>query len=84
LPARRAQRQERAAVHPQRAQLDQAFPWIAEAALKNREQQFTIDGEAVVLGVGGVSDFNALHSRRYEDEVELFACSAARICGRCR
>ena len=27
------------------------FPWIAEAALKNRRRQFVIDGEAVVLGV---------------------------------
>ena len=29
------------------------FPWIVEAALKNREQQFVIDGEAMVLGVDG-------------------------------
>ncbi|MGX4771998.1 ATP-dependent DNA ligase [Bradyrhizobium guangdongense] len=49
------------------------FPWIAEAALKNREQQFIIDGEAVVLGVDGVSDFNALHSRRHDAEVQLYA-----------
>ncbi|MBR0855684.1 RNA ligase family protein [Bradyrhizobium liaoningense] len=49
------------------------FPWIVEAALKNREQQFVIDGEAVVLGVDGVSDFNALHSRKYDDEVQLYA-----------
>ena len=49
------------------------FPWIVEAALKNREQQFVIDGEAVVLGVDGVSDFNALHSRRHDDEVQLYA-----------
>lgn len=33
-----------------------ASPWIVEAALKNREQHFVIDGEAVVLGVDGVSD----------------------------
>jgi ATP-dependent DNA ligase len=26
------------------------FPWIAEAALKNRRSQFVIDGEAVILG----------------------------------
>jgi bifunctional non-homologous end joining protein LigD len=32
-----------------------------------------IDGEAVVLGVDGVSDFNALHSRRHDDEVQLYA-----------
>src|SRR3954468_21721682 len=49
------------------------YPWIAEAALKNPEQQFVIDGEAVVLGVDGVSDFNALHSRRHDAEVQLYA-----------
>ena len=30
------------------------YPWIVEAALKNRVKQFVIDGEAVVLGVDGV------------------------------
>ncbi|MCK1670376.1 RNA ligase family protein [Bradyrhizobium sp. 150] len=49
------------------------FPWIVESALKNRESHFVIDGEAVVLGVDGVSDFNALHSRKYDDEVQLYA-----------
>jgi ATP-dependent DNA ligase len=49
------------------------FPWIVQAALKNREQHFVIDGEAVVLGVDGVSDFNALHSRRHDEEVQLYA-----------
>jgi ATP-dependent DNA ligase len=27
------------------------YPWIVEAALKNKYSQFVIDGEAVVLGV---------------------------------
>jgi bifunctional non-homologous end joining protein LigD len=49
------------------------FPWIAEAALKNRRKQFVIDGEAVILGVDGVSDFNALHSGRQNDQVQLCA-----------
>lgn len=49
------------------------YPWIVEAALKNREQHFVIDGEAVVLGVDGVSDFNALHSRKRDQEVQLYA-----------
>ena len=39
------------------------YPWIVEAALKNRLKQFVIDGEAVVLGVDGIAD-NALHSRQ--------------------
>ena len=33
--------------------------WIVESALRNRTSQFVIDGEAVVLGVDGVSDFDA-------------------------
>jgi hypothetical protein len=32
------------------------YPWIVEAALKNRHRQFVIDGEAVVLGVDGIAD----------------------------
>src|SRR6476469_65394 len=32
------------------------FPWIAETARKIRQRQFIIDGEAVVLGVDGISD----------------------------
>jgi bifunctional non-homologous end joining protein LigD len=49
------------------------YPWIVEAALKNRFRQFVIDGEAVVLGVDGVADFDALHSHRHDDEVQLYA-----------
>ena len=32
-----------------------------------------IDGEAVVLGVDGVSDLSALHSGKHNDEVQLCA-----------
>jgi bifunctional non-homologous end joining protein LigD len=42
------------------------YPWIVEAALKNRIMQFVIDGEAVVLGVDGILDFSALHGRRHD------------------
>ena len=42
-------------------------------ALRNRTTSFVIDGEAVLLGVDGISDFNALHSRRHDDEVQLYA-----------
>jgi bifunctional non-homologous end joining protein LigD len=49
------------------------YPWIVESALKNRYKQFVIDGEAVVLGVDGISDFNALHSGKQNDEVQLYA-----------
>jgi ATP-dependent DNA ligase len=49
------------------------YPWIVESALKNRYKQFVIDGEAVILGVDGISDFNALHSGKHNDEVQLYA-----------
>lgn len=32
-----------------------------------------INGEAVLLGVDGISDFNCLHSRRHNDDVQLYA-----------
>jgi bifunctional non-homologous end joining protein LigD len=49
------------------------YPLIVEAALKHRQTSFVIDGEAVLLGVDGVSDFNGLHSRKHDDEVQLYA-----------
>jgi bifunctional non-homologous end joining protein LigD len=49
------------------------FPWIVETALKNREPHFVIDGEAVVLGVDGISYFDALHSGKHNNEVQLYA-----------
>jgi hypothetical protein len=49
------------------------YPWIVESALKNRIKQFVIDGEAVVLGVDGIPDFNALHSRKQDHEVQFYA-----------
>ena len=57
------------------------FPWIVQAALKNRRSQFVIDGEAVILGVDGVSDFNALHSRKRNHEVQLCAFDVLAIDG---
>jgi bifunctional non-homologous end joining protein LigD len=38
-----------------------------------------IDGEAVLLGVDGCSDFNGLHSRRHDAEVELQPAAEASI-----
>jgi bifunctional non-homologous end joining protein LigD len=49
------------------------YLWIVEASLKNRQKRFITDGEAVILGVDGVSDFNALHSRKHDEEVQLYA-----------
>src|ERR1700755_3254852 len=41
------------------------YPLIVEAALKNRPGSFVIDGEGLLLGVDGISDFDGLHSRRF-------------------
>jgi bifunctional non-homologous end joining protein LigD len=49
------------------------YPRIVEAALKNRQKRFVIDGEAIIRGVDGYSDFNALHSGKHNEEVELLA-----------
>ncbi len=49
------------------------FPLITEAALRNRNSSFVIDGEAVLLGVDGRSDFNGPHSRLHDVEVQLYA-----------
>jgi bifunctional non-homologous end joining protein LigD len=49
------------------------YPLIVEAALRNRQSSFVIDGEAVLLGVDGRSDFDGLHSRQHDEEVQFYA-----------
>jgi ATP-dependent DNA ligase len=49
------------------------YPWIVEAARKVRRDRFVLDGEAVILGVDGVSDFDALHSGNQNEEVQFCA-----------
>jgi ATP-dependent DNA ligase len=57
------------------------FAWIVESGLKNGIKQFVIDGEAVVLGLDGISDFNALHSGKHNEEVQLYAFDLLAIDG---
>jgi ATP-dependent DNA ligase len=57
------------------------YPLIVEAALLNRSGSFVIDGEAVLLGVDGISDFDGLHSRQNDDEVQLYAFDALALDG---
>jgi bifunctional non-homologous end joining protein LigD len=45
---------------------DWSFPLLTEAALRNHDTSFVIDGEAVLLD-DGISEFNGLHSRKYDD-----------------
>jgi ATP-dependent DNA ligase len=49
------------------------YPWIVEAARKIRQMRFVLDSEAVLLGIDGISDFNALHSRQYDQKVQFCA-----------
>jgi len=46
---------------------------LVESALRVRHKRFAVDDEAVLLGVGGISDFDGLHSGKFDDEVPLYA-----------
>jgi bifunctional non-homologous end joining protein LigD len=48
-------------------------PLIVEATLKNRQSSFVIDGEAGAARRASISDFNRLHFRKYNEEVQLYA-----------
>jgi bifunctional non-homologous end joining protein LigD len=49
------------------------YPWIVEAARALKVRSVVIDGEAVVCGPDGVSDFERLHSRAYDHAAFLYA-----------
>jgi bifunctional non-homologous end joining protein LigD len=49
------------------------YPWIVESTRKVRQARFVLDGKAVVLDADGVSDFNALHPRKHDHEVQFCA-----------
>ena len=49
------------------------YPSILDAARRLRQRHFVIDGEAVVLGVDGISDFPSLYSRKHDEEVLFYA-----------
>lgn len=51
------------------------------AALKLKTQQFIIDGEICVLDVQGISDFDALHSNRHNDEAQMYAFDVVALDG---
>jgi bifunctional non-homologous end joining protein LigD len=48
------------------------FPWITEAVGRLRIQSAVFDGEAVICGKDGVSDFNKLHARGHDHCVFLY------------
>jgi bifunctional non-homologous end joining protein LigD len=49
------------------------FPLIVAAALKLRRRHFVLDGEVVVLDKYGVSDFDALASRKHDKQAQFYA-----------
>ena len=49
------------------------YPLITQAALRLRKSSFVIDGEAVVLGSGRDTDFDALHAGKRNAEARLYA-----------
>src|SRR5512138_741218 len=61
------------------------YPLIVEAARRIRTNQFVLDGEAVLLGVDGISDFDGLYSGTHTDECSCTPSTSlpwtATICG---
>jgi hypothetical protein len=51
--------------------LDRTLALIVAAALKLRREHLVIDGETVVLERDGVSDFDALHSRKHDKRAQI-------------
>src|SRR6476659_6593958 len=49
------------------------YPLIVEAARRIRVSKFVLDGEAVLLGDDGRSDFDGLHSRQHNNQVQFYA-----------
>ena len=46
---------------------------MPRSSIRLGKQSFVIDGQAVVLGPDGISDFEGLHSGRCNEEVRLYA-----------
>jgi ATP-dependent DNA ligase len=57
------------------------FPLIVEAAGSLRVISISIDGEAVVCGDDGISDFDRLHSQGWDSAVFLYAFDVLEIDG---
>jgi bifunctional non-homologous end joining protein LigD len=57
------------------------FPAIVDAARTIKAASFLIDGEAVICRHDGVSDFNALRSRRRDHDVTLIAFDLLQLAG---
>ena len=63
----------RAADYARRLQLDKPLSVDCGGRAEEPAKRLAIDGEAVILGVDGILDFNARHSGRHNEEVQLCA-----------
>ena len=57
------------------------FPRVVDAARRLQVSSIILDGEAVVCGEDGVSDFDRLHSQRCDEHVFLYAFDLLEING---
>ena len=55
------------------------FPRVVDAVKRLRVNSIALDGEAVVCGEDGVSDFNRLHSQSCDEHVFLYAFDLSRL-----
>ena len=58
------------------------YPGIVAAALTLKAQAFLIDGEVVVVRPDGLSDFNALISRRQDQPTKFVGMSGTGLTSR--
>jgi bifunctional non-homologous end joining protein LigD len=63
----------RSLLYPERQQLGRPLLSIVEAAARLEAHSFLIDGEVVIAGEDGMSDFRALRSKRRGPEALLYA-----------
>ena len=54
------------------------FPLVSNAAMRLKVRSAIIDGEAVVCGADGRSDFDKLHSQGYDQGRPMRACDSYR------
>jgi ATP-dependent DNA ligase len=57
------------------------YPLIIDAARRLKVSSIVIDGEAVILGPDGRSDFDKLHTHGYDNQVVLYAFALIRVDG---
>ena len=60
--------------------LGKTLPKHSRGRAEEPTEAFVLDGEAVVLGIDGVSDFEGTYSCKHDQEVQLGALSGFTVC----